>query len=357
MSKSDSFYVFQNEKYFPGLDGLRAIAILLVFTAHPRDQSWLGVVHGPIGVTLFFVISGFLITHLLMKEEKKFGKIDFRSFYMRRLFRIYPLYFAVLLLYVFLILICGFSPERKDVFIDHIPLLVSPFPELTWFFHDSQNSVPFNGSWSIGIEEKFYIFWPFIGFFLLRRRIVLKLIFLFLSFVFFALCNEQNNILLIMAPYGPIAVGAFCAVLLNCKRVFLILEKASHVLVRIFLLVFTMIISVSSSEVLIGGSLYPLVAILFGINITLHLASKDSWLIFQRSRTLRYLGIISYSFYLTHNFAVNFVEAIIPRRDSDLFELSVSCLSLILSIFVAAIFNKLLEVPARNFGRRLSESG
>jgi hypothetical protein len=354
MHKSDSFSSFQSERYFPGLDCLRAIAILLVFTAHPRDRTWLGVIHGPVGVTLFFVISGFLITHLLIKEERKFGKVDFRSFYLRRLFRIYPLYFAVLLIYIFLILICGFLPERKEIFIEHLPLLVSPFPELTWFFHDSQNAVPFNGSWSIGIEEKFYLVWPFIGFFLLRKKLVSRLIFLFLSFVIFALCNRQQNIFLILAPYGPIAVGAFFAILLNNRRIFIFLEKASQFMVRIFLLAVTLVLSFSTSEILIGGSLYPLVSILIGLNIALHLVSKNSWWIFQRSMILRYLGTISYSFYLTHNFAINFIEALIPQRDSVLFESSVTCLSLILSIFVAATFTKILEIPARNFGRRLS---
>lgn len=357
MTKSDSFYTFQNERYFPGLDGLRAIAILLVFTAHPRDQSWLGLLHGPIGVTLFFVISGFLITHLLIKEERNLGRVNFRSFFLRRLFRIYPLYFVVLFVYIFLIMICGFLPERKEIFIENLPLLLSPFPELTWFFQDPQNPVPFNGSWSIGIEEKFYLVWPFIGFYLMKARVVPKLIFLLFSFVFFALCNAQTNVLLIMAPYGPIAVGAVCAVLLNNKRTFYIFEKASHSLVRVFLLLFTIIVSFSSSEVLIGGTLYPVVAILFGLNISLHLSSKDSWLIFQRSRLLRYLGLISYSFYLTHNFAINFMEAIIPQFDSHLLELLISTLSLVLSIAVAAIFNKFVEVPARMLGRRLTGGG
>ena len=76
---------------FGVLDGLRAIAILLVFTAHQRGDLW-PVFHGATGVTLFFVLSGYLITTLLLREEDRSGKVDFRSFYVRRTFRIYPMF-------------------------------------------------------------------------------------------------------------------------------------------------------------------------------------------------------------------------------------------------------------------------
>jgi len=356
MVNSHSFLTFKNEKYFQGLDGLRAIAILLVFTAHPRDQAWLGKIHGPVGVTLFFVISGFLITHLLIKEEEKFGRINFKSFYLRRLFRIYPLYFTVLIIYIVLIIFCGFLPDRKDIFIENIPLLVSPFPELTWFFHTEANSVPFNGSWSIGIEEKFYIFWPFIGFFLMKGKFGPRLAFLVFSFFVFTLCSIQQNIFLIFSPYAPIVIGASIAILLNHERSFLFLQKMSHLNVRILLLLITLGLTISTEKVLIGGSLYSLESFLIGMNFMLYIVSSNTWLLFLRARFLVYLGKISYSFYLTHNFAINFVELVIPKRDSGLFELLVAFVGLVISILVAGIFTKFLEVPATKFGRRLSGS-
>src|ERR1700712_1056926 len=91
---------------FGVLDGLRAIAILLVFTAHQRGDLF-PVFHGATGVTLFFVLSGFLITTLLLREEDRFGKVNFASFYVRRTFRIYPMYVGIVVLYCVLILGLG----------------------------------------------------------------------------------------------------------------------------------------------------------------------------------------------------------------------------------------------------------
>lgn len=116
--------------YFPELDGLRFFAFLLVYLFHQAVPQWnwlVGIVlglfapadsvrigplrdfglriqqNGWIGVQIFFVLSGFLITTLLLREERKYGRIDLRSFWIRRILRIWPLYYLVLLIAVFLI--------------------------------------------------------------------------------------------------------------------------------------------------------------------------------------------------------------------------------------------------------------
>src|SRR5882672_6045500 len=93
--------LFQKAKYFPLLDGLRAVSIVGVVWHHAG-----GALHfsGPLsrgyhGVSLFFVISGFLITTLLLRERSRTGAISLRKFYLRRALRIFPLYYAVLALY------------------------------------------------------------------------------------------------------------------------------------------------------------------------------------------------------------------------------------------------------------------
>ena len=96
--------------YFKGLDTLRAIAALVVVIGHIELQKkeigipnlinhpYIRLASGHIGVVLFFVLSGFLITYLLAKEKEKAGKIAFKKFYIRRIFRIWPLYYLILLL-------------------------------------------------------------------------------------------------------------------------------------------------------------------------------------------------------------------------------------------------------------------
>lgn len=99
---SDSFSRFQAQQRFASLDGLRAFSILGVIWHHTAAS-----VHGPFlghvgaeGVSLFFAISGFLITTLLLREQRRQGQVDLKAFYVRRSLRIFPLYYATLALYV-----------------------------------------------------------------------------------------------------------------------------------------------------------------------------------------------------------------------------------------------------------------
>ena len=91
--------------YLPSLDGIRACCIVLVLGSHaysgpgfPVDWTPVGpyLFNGPLGVLIFFVLSGFLITHLLAREEERTGAISLRNFYARRFLRILPVYFAFL---------------------------------------------------------------------------------------------------------------------------------------------------------------------------------------------------------------------------------------------------------------------
>src|SRR5262249_4522233 len=89
--------------HFPGLNGLRFIAWLAVFLGHVEQGKELfrypqhGWIHGWLGVVLFFVISGFLITYLLLAERRRYGGVYIREFYIRRILRIWPLYFLLIL--------------------------------------------------------------------------------------------------------------------------------------------------------------------------------------------------------------------------------------------------------------------
>jgi peptidoglycan/LPS O-acetylase OafA/YrhL len=80
---------YLNRRYFAPLDGLRAVSILLVMTAHTTDPLFHRL-HGAVGVTIFFVISGYLITTLLLREEERHGHARIKAFYIRRAFRILP---------------------------------------------------------------------------------------------------------------------------------------------------------------------------------------------------------------------------------------------------------------------------
>lgn len=163
------------------IQGLRAVAVLAVILAH-LSVEWLP--GGFVGVDVFFVISGYLITGLLLREYERTGRINLSGFYGRRVRRLFP---AMLVTCIFTI-IAGFlifSEERFDLLLDSA--LAAFFSVSNFYFwsqvgyFDAESSVkPLLHTWSLGVEEQFYLLWPLLILGLLRyvskRSLVVALI-------------------------------------------------------------------------------------------------------------------------------------------------------------------------------------
>jgi peptidoglycan/LPS O-acetylase OafA/YrhL len=157
---------FRRTRHFQSLDGLRAISILAVIWYHtshngigtaPHGLALLG--RGNLGVDLFFAISGFLITTLILRERESYGVLSLRLFYARRTLRIFPLYYMVLLLYAMTVwLLDRETPAGRDFFWN-----LTFFATYTsnWFVH-LDGRVIFYFAWSLATEEQFYLVWPWI---------------------------------------------------------------------------------------------------------------------------------------------------------------------------------------------------
>jgi peptidoglycan/LPS O-acetylase OafA/YrhL len=183
------------------LDPLRLIASLAVLLAHSvlffRTGTWSVVIFprvigylGYYGVVFFCVLSGFLITYLLLKEREATGKIAIGNFYMRRILRIWPLYYLIILLSFFVLpylwpwkeyWLGDVSPGRKllvyALFLPNLANVIGP------------NVVTCFQTYSIGYEEQFYLFWPFV------MRMTKKYMMPFLVMLFF------GNVLLEILQY------------------------------------------------------------------------------------------------------------------------------------------------------------
>lgn len=156
----DAHAEFLRRRHFGSLDGLRAISILAVMWHHTlgHEPGLPRVLYaGPHGVTLFFAISGFLIVTLLLRERERRGRIDLPAFYMRRTLRIFPLYFAVLALYVVLVAVMERDSEAGREFFRNLPYFAT---YTTNWFVALEGRVIFYFSWSLAAEEQFYLFWP-----------------------------------------------------------------------------------------------------------------------------------------------------------------------------------------------------
>ena len=169
----------ENRLYYPALDGLRAVAVLLVFASHyldlPPALSW-----GFTGVDIFFVLSGFLITGILYDSQRRSDR--YRVFYIRRTLRIFPLYYTVLLLPVLLYPVFRWQLHPAQWL---WPVYLGNYARFLWpgdvvnntsIFEDIRSTaypyftyqVPH--LWSLCIEEQFYLVWPFIVFSIGQRE-------------------------------------------------------------------------------------------------------------------------------------------------------------------------------------------
>jgi len=140
------------------LDGLRAIAVILVLLGHGRRTAgfpdaqplrWLGQV-GSVGVEIFFVLSGFLITVLMLREIERTGRLSLRAFYLRRILRIVPAYVCLLIAVASLEYFGLSHPQRKD-WVGALTYTVNFVPGRDW---------DLGHCWSLSIEEHFYLAWP-----------------------------------------------------------------------------------------------------------------------------------------------------------------------------------------------------
>jgi peptidoglycan/LPS O-acetylase OafA/YrhL len=157
---------FRDVRFFGSLDGLRALSIVGVIWFHswwgtpyyPRLEAMPVLRQGSYGVYIFFVVSGFLITTLLLREIQRYGTISLRAFYIRRALRIWPLYYAVLVVYVVNALVFERGTVRAHSFLHYLPSFATF--TYTWFISANWPGGMFNLAWTLATEEQFYLFWP-----------------------------------------------------------------------------------------------------------------------------------------------------------------------------------------------------
>lgn len=148
-----------NRTYYPALDGLRGIAILMILFRHNLDfvdlfsYCWAGV-------DLFFVLSGFLITDILLQTREK--KNYLRNFYIRRVLRIFPIYYLVIILFFSVVPLLAFFSEQYDYYSAHQAFLWTNTQNWLYILYPRPGDALLYHCWSLSLEEQFYLLWPFI---------------------------------------------------------------------------------------------------------------------------------------------------------------------------------------------------
>lgn len=361
----------------PGLDGLRAIAFLLVFAFHTDYLQF-----GWVGVSLFFVLSGFLITGILLDMKKTLATKDyFFKFYGRRFLRIFPLYYFYLILMTALaiwLLSISYRPIYMQIFLDQVWYAI--FYVYDFFFGTINFEYSFflDHFWSLSVEEQFYIFWPllillvpekslrklFVGFIILGPIFRIAFFFIHRSEAFRFL-SDAPALAIFPLPFSHMDAFAFGAYISRFA-----IPKAKEQFLP--LLVFLPIIGFGSQYIAtsdigtISSMGYPILLpnayqFIWGYTllnyffaVTIYSVVKHG--LFNRFLEwppLRYLGKISYGLYVYHFPVLWFSIRVRDLGVVDPFAKPVIALiSFIATLLVASISYKYLEKPLLNLKDR-----
>jgi len=302
------------KKRIKSLDGLRGIAILLVLTFHLLNFGFLYPIFslGWIGVELFFVLSGFLITGILLDTKSQSGFI--RSFLIRRALRTMPLYYAVIA--VFAIIAPHFAPTNW-------------FSQYQLFFwtHTSNFLFAMKGGlrplghfWSLAIEEQFYLFWPFVMLVFNQKKLIGLSIFLVALGIFLRIYfHSYTPIFTVPLKHlDGILIGSIAAVLVRSNPQILSqhIKKIFAVVTIVF--IFFIAFNLNTPAGLLGNSFaLTIIGLFFG---SLLLLSLYSPLVekFLSNKFLFFFGKYSYGMYVFNSILYHFSNwAGADRLDSN----------------------------------------
>lgn len=313
--------------YFRDLDALRAIAFLMVFLQHAfyntfaslGEDTYLGqklvsffFLQGGTGVQIFFVLSGFLITYLMLEEDQLTGKFNVRKFYLRRVLRIWPLYYLVVFF--------GFTifPSLKEwvgasanecaraiyyyLFLANFELIhiAKTCP--------GQDAMVQNIVWSVSIEEQFYLVWPLLYFLIPRSYKWIMFLLVLIVCILYRWKHEENiyseNYFHTFAVMGDLAIGGFGAYLVHRftdVKAFIGRIRQGHFILLHLLLGLLLMFSSEVGTFLQAGIFMRLIMDVCWLFLILaycfRAASRDGG---TRLPCLHRLGIISYGLYMLH---------------------------------------------------------
>ncbi|MGN6567179.1 MAG: acyltransferase family protein [Flavipsychrobacter sp.] len=335
----------KSTSYLPGLNGIRAIAILIVIAAHTDEFAYLFHRHsvGLIGngvavhaVTLFFVLSGYLITYLLMLEKERFQKIHFKKFYMRRALRIWPIYFLMVAIAYVIHIHGDITPEYKVVticFLYYLLFIPNIFFAMGGILH------PITPLWSIGVEEQFYAFWPFVidkSRNILKMMLLIIVVYLGLKFTLQFMHQAKAFRIVSVTRIDSMAIGGVAAYLLlkNNK----LLKIAYHPLVQIACwatMIYSLIFGAIHVFSILDSELYSILFAIFILNVS----SNPKTIISTENKTLNFLGKISYGLFAYHMSVIFLLSYLFKHHNlyipDRLFIISIYIITLAITIVIA----------------------
>lgn len=318
----------ERKPYFAGLDNLRAYAFILVFFSHmyfnffPANEVYRKIfAHGEIGVQIFFVLSAFLIMYLSLREFSKTGRFSVLHFFKKRILRIWPVYFLVVMV-SYLIYILSNTTEFMgcihmfSYFLGNV-CMIQDFPHVA-------GALTISPMWSVSVEQQFYTVFPILfllGILALQKipkihRALLQM-FLFavaVSLIVYAVYVRYQHTYnwryldYSLATSLPSLISGLCLAYLMHKRIKLIeyIRLHTKIYISIGLIIFASGIFLKTTYP--WGSLLYIIPIIISVLIYIILATKEREVLTEKKSVFGYMGVISYGLYAYHMFAVLLVQ-------------------------------------------------
>ena len=344
-------------KYRKEIDGLRGIAIIPVILYHLNIPFFSG---GYIGVDIFFVISGFLITSIIHNniKEKKFSLLDF---YERRLRRIIPILYLILILSIPFTLINFIEVDSRNFFESLFAVITFSSNFLFWLeegeYFTRENSLkPLLHTWSLSIEMQFYIIFPLIIIILEKVKklkimiISLTCFFSFLIANWLSLVNPDASFYLSLTRIWELLLGSLCALLrISCNKV---KSKSDYICFFSFIIIFLSVFFFNDKTLHPSFfSLFPVLATCF---LILFSEESNSFKRLLQFGPLVVVGLISYSLYILHFPMIAFLKYLDISMSSNIIFVFLICLFLISYfswVYIETPFRKKNQISKKKFLR------
>ncbi len=354
------------------LDGLRAIAIIFVVIVHyifnqlqVPDNPFLLALYKIIGYTwsgvdLFFILSGYLIGGILI--DNKNSSNYFKIFYARRFFRIFPLYYLFLGLMILLSFLLNSNINslyyRETSIFSYLTYTQNIF---SFFTHS-----PIGITWSLAIEEQFYLFLPLIIYFIDRKKLPLVFfIFITISIILRSFFYYPYSLDQLFYRMDSLLMGSICAFYIKDERWFGFINKHYKIFVIAFFVLLITIISLILTDIVLIPSiqnnlLFLLFNLLYSTLLIIVILNRSDVLSkILRNQLMVSIGQISYGIYLYHLIVLGVLFKIVLKQNpslNDLSDLVVVGLSIIITYFVSKLSFNIFEKPILKIGSRFKYS-
>lgn len=338
---------FLKIKVFLGLDGLRFLSILMVVWHHTVSQIhpyFKASSYGFLGVDLFFVISGFLIVTLLLRERDLTGTISLKKFYIRRSLRIFPLYYGFILALAVAYFIFNKNSEFGRQYLQELPIYL--------FFLGNFFVVQFSIVWSLASEEQFYLLWPFIEKYLSKYIVFIVIIALAInqsinfyraSIAEWLHLPQLADLEVMQTTFTPILLGVVLAHTLNNKSYFNFFHKILVLRYAVLLALLTLALLCQFLPADISGWPRLLLQLNMLLLLTCVVLNPNNVLMpLMNLRLISRIGAVSYGIYIFHIHVITLVRKLLELVGIPN-EIVLFVIAFILSALVAEISYRYFE--------------